>query len=148
MLRGLLAILVLASATAARAADGIFLVASDELQDPNFEHAVVLITHNTNFVGPFGVIINRPIPITLAEATRSGDLARILEVRPSRCPLDLRGPIASPLAGAEPPRVDDDGAPGRRDGGNNGRQATMAMKVTKSEVWMTTLDDRAGGAAA
>lgn len=75
---------IFALAPAAFAADGIFLVASEELQDPNFERTVVLVTRTTPFAGPFGVIINRPIPITVAEALPDGGLPSTRAIRPGR----------------------------------------------------------------
>ena len=48
-------------------ASGIFLVASPQLQDPNFRETVVLVTHPERGA-PLGVIINRPLE------HRTGDL--------------------------------------------------------------------------
>jgi putative transcriptional regulator len=46
--------------------DTMLLVAADKLHDPNFARSVVLVTrHNKN--GPVGVIINRPLNISLQE---------------------------------------------------------------------------------
>lgn len=47
-------------------ASGIFLVATEELQDPNFRETVVLVTQPQGG-GPFGVIINRPLNHRLSE---------------------------------------------------------------------------------
>jgi putative transcriptional regulator len=73
MFRRALAASILALAAAALAADearkeAIFLVAGEELKDPNFERTVVLVTHAAAFPGPFGVIVNRPTTIPLKEA--------------------------------------------------------------------------------
>lgn len=46
--------------------NGIFLVAKPELVDPNFRHAVVLVTRSED-AQTVGVIINRPTPIRLTE---------------------------------------------------------------------------------
>jgi len=48
-------------------ANGIFLVAAPELQDPNFRETVVLITVPPGGGGPLGVIINRPSGARLSE---------------------------------------------------------------------------------
>ena len=47
-------------------ANAVFLVASRELRDPNFRETVVLVTHPRQG-GPWGVIINRPLPQPLSE---------------------------------------------------------------------------------
>jgi putative transcriptional regulator len=47
-------------------ANGIFLVASRDLRDPNFRETVVLVTQPPQG-GPFGLIINRPLPHRLSE---------------------------------------------------------------------------------
>jgi putative transcriptional regulator len=62
-----LAVLVSLPAFAAeRAANAIFLVASRELNDPNFRQTVILVTHPRQG-GPWGVIINRPLDRRLSE---------------------------------------------------------------------------------
>src|SRR5580765_1879761 len=73
MLRALLAafLLVLAAhavGSDARRGDAVFLIASDELVDPNFHETVVLVAHAPKFAGPLGVIINRPTDIPVARA--------------------------------------------------------------------------------
>jgi putative transcriptional regulator len=45
----------------------IFLVAKPELLDPNFAQSVVLVVFPKD-AGPVGVILNRPVPLTLKEA--------------------------------------------------------------------------------
>lgn len=59
----------LASADAARAQSGeplsVFLVASEDLEDPNFRQSVVLVTRHGPEGGPFGLIINRPTQLSL-----------------------------------------------------------------------------------
>jgi putative transcriptional regulator len=54
-------------AGAADTPNAIFLVATRELLDPNFEKTVVLVTYPPSGT-PFGVIINRPLADRLAEA--------------------------------------------------------------------------------
>jgi putative transcriptional regulator len=49
-------------------ANGVFLVAKPELQDPNFRETVVLITQPEAGAGPLGVIVNRPLAARLSEA--------------------------------------------------------------------------------
>jgi putative transcriptional regulator len=62
-----LAVLVsLPTVAAERAANAIFLVASRELNDPNFRQTVILVTHPRQG-GPWGVIINRPLQQRLSE---------------------------------------------------------------------------------
>lgn len=56
----------LAAPAAERAANAIFLVASRELNDPNFRQTVILVTHPRQG-GPWGVIINRPLNRRLSE---------------------------------------------------------------------------------
>jgi len=53
-------------ALSAELANGVFLVAKREMQDPRFQQTVVLITQPPDG-GPFGVIVNRPLPHTLAD---------------------------------------------------------------------------------
>ncbi len=48
-------------------ASGVFLVATNEIRDPNFRETVVLVTQQQRG-GPFGVIINRPLSRRLDEA--------------------------------------------------------------------------------
>ena len=45
----------------------IFLVAAPDLLDPNFAQTVVLVVFPKD-AGPVGVILNRPVPLTLKEA--------------------------------------------------------------------------------
>ena len=61
--------LLLSSAAALPAevpANGIFLVAGRDLRDPTFRETVVLVTQPP-LGGPFGLIINRPLPHRLSE---------------------------------------------------------------------------------
>lgn len=46
---------------------GQFLIASDEMSDPNFHQTVVLIVQHSED-GAMGVVINRPTPTTVQEA--------------------------------------------------------------------------------
>lgn len=55
-----------AASAAEMSASGVFLVATDELRDPNFRETVVLVTQPRRG-GPFGVIINRPLNHRLSE---------------------------------------------------------------------------------
>ena len=64
----LLPVPALRAAEGAGVANGIFLVAKPELQDPNFRETVVLITQPQSGGGPIGVIINRPTERRLREA--------------------------------------------------------------------------------
>lgn len=48
-------------------ANGVFLVAQPSLDDPAFRRTVILITQ-LPAAGPIGVIINRPVTVTLREA--------------------------------------------------------------------------------
>lgn len=54
------------AAAAENVANGIFLVATKALRDPNFRETVVLVTQPRDS-GPFGVIINRPLARRLAD---------------------------------------------------------------------------------
>jgi putative transcriptional regulator len=49
-------------------ANGVFLVAKPELQDPNFRETVVLITQPVPGGGPLGVVLNRLAGARLSEA--------------------------------------------------------------------------------
>lgn len=49
-------------------ANGIFLIASPDLADPNFRETVVLITQPETGGGQLGVIINRPLAARLSDA--------------------------------------------------------------------------------
>ena len=46
---------------------GQYLIASDELVDPNFHQTVVLVVQHTN-EGAMGIVVNRPTPTTITEA--------------------------------------------------------------------------------
>ncbi|GHB93974.1 YqgE/AlgH family protein [Cerasicoccus arenae] len=46
---------------------GQLLISHPSLLDPNFKHAVVLISAHTDDDGALGVIINRPLGVTLGE---------------------------------------------------------------------------------
>ena len=54
-------------------ANGVLLVASPGLQDPNFRHAVVLVTHTPDG-GSIGFIINRPGTRSLAEILPNNEM--------------------------------------------------------------------------
>lgn len=72
MLRAAAAILGLACCAAALAQEprdvALLLVADPQLADPNFHQSVVLVTRHEGIAGPIGVVINRPSPVTLAQA--------------------------------------------------------------------------------
>jgi len=51
-----------------RLTTGTILLASEKLSDPNFAEAVVLITRRDADGGTLGVVLNRPMDITLAKA--------------------------------------------------------------------------------
>jgi len=55
-----------ADAIAADIANGIFLIAKHEMRDPRFKETVLLVTQPPEG-GPFGVIVNRPLPRLLSE---------------------------------------------------------------------------------
>lgn len=54
-----------------------FLIAMPALADPNFSHTVTYICEH-NDEGAMGIVINRPMPITLAEVLRQ------MEIEPSK----------------------------------------------------------------
>lgn len=113
--RGWLAIFAFAvlgfaeSAPAAGVADGTLLIASSELEDPNFARTVVLILRNdTN--GTIGVILNRPTTLVPAKVfpelaasvgTYTGKLHRGGPVAPSRLLFLVRGLAAATVQGPE-----------------------------------------------
>lgn len=71
---------------------GHFLIAAPELLDPNFRRAVVLIVKHDD-EGTFGLVLNRPTSIKLAEVWQ--------QVSEQPCPSDvalhLGGPCQGPL---------------------------------------------------
>jgi len=99
----------LAGPTQAAVADGTLLIASPELEDPNFARTVVLILRNdTN--GTIGVILNRPttlVPATIfpdlaaSVGSYSGKLFRGGPVAPSRLLFLVRGLAAATVQGPE-----------------------------------------------
>lgn len=77
----------IASAQTGDSANGVFLVASPALLDPNFRHSVVLVTQMPDG-GSVGFIINRPGERSLAQILPdNGVLKRFTE------PLYLGGPV-------------------------------------------------------
>ena len=50
-----------------RSLTGQFLVATPSLEDPNFHHAVILILRHDD-QGALGVVVNRPIDVTVRQA--------------------------------------------------------------------------------
>ena len=77
--------------------EGHFLLASENLLDPNFARAVVLmIQHNDQ--GALGVILNRPTSKTVRELWQ--------DVGQSPCqsqqPVCLGGPVSGPLMAVHP----------------------------------------------
>lgn len=76
-----------ASAQSASAANGVFLVASPALLDPNFRHSVVLVTQMPDG-GSIGFIVNRPGQRSLAQILPDNEvMQRFTE------PLYLGGPV-------------------------------------------------------
>jgi len=74
-------------AQAGESANGVFLVASPSLADPNFRHSVVLVTR-TRDGGSLGFIVNRPGKRSLAQILPDSEvLKRYTE------PLYLGGPV-------------------------------------------------------
>lgn len=55
-----------------RLAPGL-LIAMPQLRDPNFEHAVVLMVEHED-AGSFGLVLNRPTTVRVAELLRSIDM--------------------------------------------------------------------------
>jgi len=109
-----LAFALLAGAEPAPAAtvtvtDGTLLVASPELEDPNFAHTVVLVLRNdTN--GTIGVILNRPTTLVPAKifpelaasvGAYTGKLFRGGPVAPARLLFLVRGLAAATVQGPE-----------------------------------------------
>jgi putative transcriptional regulator len=96
-------------APAAGVADGTLLIASPELQDPNFAHTVVLVLRNdTN--GTIGVILNRPTTLVPAKifpelagsvGSYTGKLFRGGPVASSRLLFLVRGLAAATVQGPE-----------------------------------------------
>ena len=86
---------------------GIFLVADETLRDPSFARSVVLLLEADD-EGAFGLVINRPMPLTLADllAERSGAVAETIEVfsggpvETGRVALLFRDPV--PRSGSNP----------------------------------------------
>ena len=71
---------------------GKILIASPELQDPNFAHSVVLIVqHDEN--GAMGLIINRPLETTVSDAWTQVSAVPY----PNEDPLYQGGPCEGPL---------------------------------------------------
>ena len=71
---------------------GCFLVASPHLPDPNFFRTVVLILRHDE-EGAFGVVINRPLPSTVAEIWRKLGNHSITHEQA----VYLGGPVSGPL---------------------------------------------------
>ena len=67
---------------------GVFLVANRGLQDPNFFHTVILITHFDE-TGTAGLIVNRRLPLAAAEV-----LPALGKLDPDAGHLHLGGPVA------------------------------------------------------
>jgi putative transcriptional regulator len=112
-----------AAFAAEMSASGIFLVATDELRDPNFRKTVVLVTQPRRG-GPFGVIINRPLNHRLSEifpeiealknkqdvVYSGGPVARqglVFVVRASKPPLRATHVLRDVYITADPGEVDE-----------------------------------------
>jgi len=97
------------AAPAASVTDGTLLVASPELEDPNFAHTVVLVLRSdTN--GTIGVILNRPTRLVPAKifpelaasvGSYTGKLFRGGPVAPARLLFLVRGLAAATVQGPE-----------------------------------------------
>ncbi len=71
---------------------GSLLIASGSLMDPNFRRTVVVITEHSD-QGAVGLILNRPAPVTVAEATP--ELAPLVE---PGSPIYVGGPVQQEAA--------------------------------------------------
>lgn len=71
---------------------GSLLIASGSLMDPNFRRTVVVITEHSD-LGAVGLVLNRPAPVTVAEATP--DLASLVE---PGSPIFVGGPVQQEAA--------------------------------------------------
>ncbi len=87
LLAALLGSAPIASAQTALSANGIFLVASPGLTDPNFRRSVVLVTQMADG-GSVGFIVNRPGERSLAQILPDNDLLKRFTE-----PLYLGGPV-------------------------------------------------------
>jgi putative transcriptional regulator len=65
---GLAPLLQFAESGSEALAPGTLLVASDKLGDPNFAETVVFIMRRDSIEGTLGVVLNRPMELTLAKA--------------------------------------------------------------------------------
>src|SRR5437868_5251986 len=71
---------------------GQLLIASPRLQDPNFARSVVLLVHHDEN-GAMGVILNRPLEVTVKDA-----LSQVLDANVELDqPLHVGGPCEGPL---------------------------------------------------
>jgi putative transcriptional regulator len=108
----LAAVALLAAAPLAHAegvADGMLLVASEDIEDPNFSHTVVLVLrHDDN--GTVGVVVNRPTTLKPAVVfpelaagvgAYTGALFRGGPVSPGRLLFLVRGLAAATVQGPE-----------------------------------------------
>lgn len=68
---------------------GMLLIATPELEDPNFDRAVVLLAEH-NEEGSMGIVLNRALPLTVADALPA--LAPCVE---DDVPLHQGGPVAT-----------------------------------------------------
>jgi putative transcriptional regulator len=97
------------AAPAASVADGTLLIASPELEDPNFAHTVVLVLRNdTN--GTIGVILNRPTTLVPSKifpelaagvGSYTGKLFRGGPIASARLLFLVRGLAAATVQGPE-----------------------------------------------
>ncbi len=71
---------------------GSLLVANGTLMDPNFRRTVVVITEHSE-LGAVGLVLNRPAPVTVAEATP--ELAPLVE---PGSPIYVGGPVSQEAA--------------------------------------------------
>ena len=69
-----------------------FLIAMPSLADPNFTHTVTYICEH-NAEGAMGVVINRPMGISLAEILPQLKIEAAMEIDPALIPLYEGGPV-------------------------------------------------------
>ena len=81
----------LAAGTEQEPPPSLLLIASPQLQDPNFARAVVLVTQTPD--GPFGFILNRPLALTVGEALPDAGAAV------AALPLHFGGPVTRQAVG-------------------------------------------------
>ena len=72
---------------------GQLLIASAQMMDPNFARSVVLIVRDDEEEGAFGLVLNRPLELTVAEVCgEQVDAAKSVDA-----PINQGGPCQGPL---------------------------------------------------